>query len=110
MSVCKQGKGVYVVRWREGDRHRSLKVHGTEEFARKVEREKLCLRDENRYPDISKEINYRMSELIDRYWVQYGVKKASAGRERSILGGHRFRVGIHVCTKRGRHSHPTLVR
>ena len=89
MSVRKKEKGVYVVRWREGDRHRSLKVHGTEEFARKVEREKLCLRDENRHSGIPKETLHRMSELVDRYWAQYGVKKASADREKSIL------VGIH---------------
>lgn len=87
MSICKKEEGVYVIRWREGNRHRSAKIHGTEEFARKVEREKLRFRDKKRHLDIPKEINYRMSELIDRYWVQYGVKKASAGRERSILAG-----------------------
>ena len=98
MSVRKKGKGIYVVRWREGDRHRSLKVHGTEEFARKVEREKLCLRDENRHPGIPKETLYRMSELIDRYWVQYGVKKASADREKSILVGIRSELG-HISVR-----------
>jgi len=61
-------------------------------MAQKSSREKwskksFACADENRYPDVSKEINYRMSELIDRYWVQYGVKKASADRERSILAG-----------------------
>ena len=34
-----------------------------------------------------------MSELIDRYWVQYGVKKASADREKSILVGIRSELG-----------------
>src|SRR6201999_153271 len=36
---------------------------------------------------------YRMSDLIDRYWEQYGVKKASADREKSILAGIRDELG-----------------
>jgi integrase len=42
---------------------------------------------------VKKEINYSMSDLIDRYWTEYGVKKASADRERSILEGIRAELG-----------------
>ena len=36
MSVMKKEKGVYEVRWREGGRHKSAKVHGSDELAKKV--------------------------------------------------------------------------
>lgn len=53
----------------------------------------MSIRDENRHLDVKKEINYRMSELIDRYWMHYGRKKLSAGREKSILEGIRSELG-----------------
>ena len=93
MSVLKKEKGVYEVRWREGGRHKSAKVHGSDEFAKKVERKKLSLRDENRHLDVRKEVNYSMSDLIDRYWLHYGSKKASADREKSIVEGIRAELG-----------------
>ena len=34
-----------------------------------------------------------MSDLIDRYWTQYGSKKASADREKSIVEGIRSELG-----------------
>jgi integrase len=62
-------------------------------LAQKVERKKMSVRDENRHLDVKREINYRMSELIDRYWTHYGRKKRSAGREKSILDGIRSELG-----------------
>lgn len=62
-------------------------------LAEKVERKKLSLRDENRHLDMKREVNYRMNDLIDRYWAQYGVKKKSAERERSIVEGIRSELG-----------------
>ena len=56
---------------REGGRHRSALVNGSGELAKKVERKKLSLRDENRHLDIKKEINYKKSALIHRYWTHY---------------------------------------
>jgi integrase len=53
----------------------------------------MSVRDENRHLDVKREINYRMSELIDRYWMHYGRKKRSAGREKSILDGIRAELG-----------------
>ena len=93
MSIMKKSDGVYVVRWREGGRNRSLSVHGGLALAQKVERKKMSVRDENRHLDVKREINYRMSELIDRYWTHYGRKKRSAGREKSILDGIRSELG-----------------
>ena len=63
------------------------------ELARKIERKKMSVRDENRHLDIKREVNFRMSALIDRYWTHYGVKKRSASREKSVLDGIRVRVG-----------------
>ena len=51
------------------------------------------LRDENRHLDIKREVNFRMSALIDRYWTHYGIKKRSASREKSILDGIRSELG-----------------
>ncbi|MCU1322561.1 MAG: integrase family protein [Acidobacteriaceae bacterium] len=53
----------------------------------------MAIRDENRHLDVKQEINYRMSDLIDRYWTQYGSKKASADREKSIVEGIRAELG-----------------
>jgi hypothetical protein len=63
MSVRKKKKGIYEVRWREAGRHKSAKIHGSDELAKKVERKKLSIRDENRHLDVKKEINYKMSDF-----------------------------------------------
>ena len=93
MSIHKQSDGVFEVRWREGGRNKSLWVHGAYELARKIERKKMSVRDENRHLDIRREINFRMSALIDRYWTHYGSKKLSADREKSVLDGIRTELG-----------------
>jgi integrase len=93
MSIHKMSDGVYRVRWREGGRNKSLRVRGSAELARKIERKKMSTRDENRHLDIKKDINYRVSDLIDRYWTHYGSKKRSADRERSIVEGIRAALG-----------------
>ena len=74
-------------------RNKSLRVHGSYELARKIERKKMSVRDENRHLDVKREVNFRMSALIDRYWTHYGVKKRSANREKSILDGIRADLG-----------------
>jgi len=89
MSIQKLEDGLYKIRWREGGRNKSLRVHGSFELAKKVERKKMSARDENRHLDIRREVNMRMSTLIDRYWEQYGSKKRSADREKSIVEGIR---------------------
>jgi integrase len=43
--------------------------------------------------DVKKEINFRVSDLIDRYWEHYGSKKRSADREKSITEGIRAELG-----------------
>lgn len=93
MSIHKKSDGVFEVRWREGGRNKSLRVHGAYELARKIERKKMSVRDENRHLDVKREVNFRMSALIDRYWTHYGVKKRSANREKSILDGIRSDLG-----------------
>ncbi|HXC71612.1 MAG TPA: site-specific integrase [Pyrinomonadaceae bacterium] len=93
MSIHKKSEGVFEVRWREGGRQKSLRVHGSHDLARKIERKKMSIRDENRHLDVKREVNLRMSALIDRYWKQYGIKKRSADREKSILEGIRSELG-----------------
>src|SRR6266851_9838411 len=93
MSIKKKSEGVVEVRWREGGRQKSLRVHGAHELARKIERKKMSVRDENRHLDVKREVNFRMSALIDRYWTHYGVKKRSASREKSVLDGIRSDLG-----------------
>jgi len=93
MSIRKKSDGVYEVRWREGGRNRSLSVHGGLALAQKIERKRMSVRDENRHLDIKKEVNFRMTDLIDRYWEHYGSKKRSAEREKSIAEGIRGELG-----------------
>lgn len=93
MSIHKKLDGVFEVRWREGGRNKSLRVHGCYELARKIERKKMSVRDENRHLDIKREVNFKMTALIDRYWAHYGAKKLSASREKSVLDGIRAELG-----------------
>ena len=93
MSIHRVIDGNYKIRWREGGRNRSLNVHGSHELAKKILRNKQSSRDENRHLDIRKEINFRMSALIDWYWTQYASKKKSQDREKSILEGIREELG-----------------
>ncbi len=93
MSIHRKSDGVFEVRWREGGRNKSLRVHGAYELARKIERKRMSARDENRHLDIKREVNFRMSALIDRYWTHYGSKKRSASREKSVLEGIRSELG-----------------
>jgi len=93
MSIHKESDGIFKIRWREGGRNRSLSVHGSHELAKKILRKKLSARDEDRHLDVKKEVNFRMSALIDRYWEQHASKKKSQDREKSILEGIREKLG-----------------
>jgi integrase len=93
VSIHRKCDGVFEVRWREGGRNKSLRVHGAYELARKIERKRMSVRDENRHLDVKREVNFRMSALIDRYWTHYGMKKRSASREKSVLDGIRSEMG-----------------
>jgi len=93
MSIHKVRDGVFKVRWREGGRNRSTLVHGAHELAKKIERKKMSARDENRHLDVKREVNFRMSVLIDRYRDEYSSKKKSWDREKSILDGIRRDLG-----------------
>jgi len=90
MSIHKKKEGLYEVRWRESRRNKSVRVRGSVELAKKIERKRMSVRDENRHLDVKREINFRMSALIDRYLEQYGAKKRSADREKSIVEGIRL--------------------
>ena len=63
---------LWKIRWREGGRSRSLRVHGSYELAKKIQRKKMSARDENRHLDVKREVNFRMTTLIDRYRDEYG--------------------------------------
>ncbi len=93
MSIHRESSGTWIVRWREGGHNRSQRVHGPYELAKKIERKKMSARDENRHLDVKREVNFRMTALIDRYWDEYGIKKRSSDRERSVLEGIRDELG-----------------
>src|SRR5258706_7580263 len=93
MSIHKERNGIYRVRWREGGRNRSIRVHGSHELAKKIERKKMSVRDENRHLDVRREVNFRMTALINRYRDEYGSKKKSWNREKSVLEGIRQDLG-----------------
>ena len=95
MSIHKECDGVWIVRWREGGRNRNQRVHGPFELAKKIERKKMSVRDENRHLDVKREVNFRMFALIDWYWKEYGSLKKSSDREKSILERIRMELGDH---------------
>jgi integrase len=93
MSIETVRTGLHKIRWREEGHHKSILVHGPYELAKKIERKRLSARDENRHLDIKREVNFRMTALIDRYWDEYGSKKKSRDRERSVLNLIRDEMG-----------------
>ncbi len=93
MSICKKRDGVWLIRWWESGRNRSLQVIGSHELAKKIERKKMSARDENRHLDVRREVNFRMSSLIARYRDEYGTKKKSWSREKSVLDGIQQELG-----------------
>src|SRR5260370_39255167 len=93
MSVHRVRDEVWKIRWREGGHNRSLQVHGGFELAKKIQRKKMSARDENRHLDMKREVNFRMTTLIDRYWDEYGSKKKSSDRESSVVEGIRNELG-----------------
>src|SRR6266851_1120939 len=93
MSIHRVRDGIWKVRWREGGHNRSLRLRGSYELAKKIERKKMSARDENRHLDMKREVNFRMTTLIDRYWDEYGSKKKSSDRESSVVEGIRNELG-----------------
>lgn len=87
MSIHKARDGVWEIRWREGGRNRSTWVHGSHELAKKIERKRMSARDENRHLDIKREVNFRMSKLIERYRAEYSVKKKARSARRASSTG-----------------------
>jgi hypothetical protein len=78
------GGGLYTVRLREGGHNQSKTVRGPRALAERIERKLMSMRDENRCLDIKREVNFRMSALLNRYRDEYVSKKKSADRERSV--------------------------
>lgn len=68
-------------------------MRGSHKLAKKIERKKMSARDENRHLDVKREVNFRMSALIERYREEYGLRKRSSDRERSILNGIKGELG-----------------
>ena len=48
---------------------------------------------ENLHLEVRREVNLRMTVLIDRYWSEYGLNKKSSEREKSIVEGIRMEMG-----------------
>ena len=93
MSIYKEADGVYKIRWREGGRQKSLRVHGAKELAKKILRKKLSSRDENRHLDVKKEVNLKVSALVERYSKECATQKRSYDREKSVLAGIQKELG-----------------
>ena len=92
MSIFKEADGVYKIRWREGGRQKSLRVHGAKELAKKILRKKLSSRDENRHLDVRRK-NFKVSALVERYSKECASKKRSYDREKSVLAGIQQELG-----------------
>ena len=93
MSIKRKADGLFEVRWRERGRNKSVRVHGSYELAKKIERKRMSARDENRHLEVRREVNLRMTVLIDRYWKEYGSQKKSSEREKSIVEVIREEMG-----------------
>ena len=84
---------MYKIRWREGGRQKSLRVHGAKDLAKKILRKKLSSRDENRHMDVKREVNFKVSALVERYSKECASKKRSYDREKSVLAGIQKELG-----------------
>jgi hypothetical protein len=62
VSIKEKSEGVFEVGWRKGARQKSLRVHGSHELARKIERKQMSIRDENRHLDVKREVNLRIHD------------------------------------------------
>jgi len=80
MSIHRKSEKVYEVRWREGGRNKSLRVHGSFELARKIERKKMGARDENRHPE------FPLSRLPPHVCVLVHDERRRSLRTREDLG------------------------
>jgi hypothetical protein len=110
MSIQKKRAGVWLIRWREGGRSRTLQVHGSHELAKKVERKKLSARDENRHLDVRREVKFRMTALIKRYRDEYATQKEVLyDREKGVLVGNPAGAWNPVCSRGGWLGRPALV-
>jgi hypothetical protein len=93
VSIKRKADGLFEVRWWKRGRNKSVRVHGSYELAKKIERKKMSARDENRHLEVRREVNLRMTVLIDRYWSEYGLNKKSSEREKSIRRGYPYGDG-----------------
>jgi len=73
MSISQNGaNGIWKIRWRKEVITEANRC-AAHELAKKIERKNVA-RDENR-PGHQREVNFRMSALIDRYWNEYGSQE-----------------------------------
>jgi hypothetical protein len=104
VSIHKIQDGEFKVRWREGARNRSVIVHGSYKLAKKILHKKLAIRAENRHLDVTREINCRMSALIDRYWERYPTPGQAASQ---AVGQELIQTGAQI-TRRNLNLQPTI--
>ena len=103
VSIKRKADGLFEVRWWEGGRNKSVRVHGSFELAKKIERKKMSTRDENRHLEVRREINLRMSMLIiDRYWNEYGLEEKIQCARKSIVEGIRKEMCWQIVRAGGR--------
>ena len=84
----------YKIRWREGGRNKSLRVHGSHELAKKIERKKMSARDENRHLDVK--TRSQLPDVgADRPVLGRSTeaRRNQQDREKSILEGIRKELG-----------------
>jgi len=96
VSIHKKSDGVFEVRWREGGRNKSLRVHVAYELARKIERKKMSVRDENRHLDVQREVNFRISALVDGYGTHSGSEEAFGKPREKRSRCHQVRLGLEI--------------
>ncbi len=53
----------------------------------------MSARDENLHLEVRREVNLRMTVLIDRYWSEYSQRQNRGEREKSIVEGIRMEMG-----------------
>lgn len=109
MSIQELSDGIWKVRWRDGCRHRNFRGRGSRELAQKIERKKMSVRDENRHLDVQREVNFRMSTLINRCTIEYANRKRSIDRKKSIFKPHSPRAGRLLRSRSGWPGDPAMV-
>jgi len=86
MSIHEARDAAWEVRWHWGGRNRSVRENGPYELAKKIERKRMSVCDENRHSDVRHEVNFKKSLDQKKYRVALReINRTSFGLRMIVL-------------------------